>query len=138
MVAAPRDPIGHDKDRAMPSPFPGMDPYLKHPSTFPSVHARLIVDISAALQPELPEPYFAEIEQRVWFEVSERFIVPDATVFRREVPSNGLAVATLTQTEPVIVTVPHEERKERWIEIRKKGDDGEHRLITAIEVISHG
>jgi hypothetical protein len=27
---------------AMPSPFPGMDPYLEHPGMWPEVHHRLI------------------------------------------------------------------------------------------------
>ena len=26
----------------MPSPFPGMDPYLEHPAFFPGVHDRFI------------------------------------------------------------------------------------------------
>ncbi len=119
----------------MPSPFPGMDPYLEHPSTFPSLHARLIVLIGEALQPALPAPYFAEIEERVWVEVSQRFIEPAASVFRREAPSGGPVAATLTRSRPVVVTVPHDERHESWIEIRVSGDGGE-RLITAIEVLS--
>ncbi len=119
----------------MPSPFPGMDPYLEHPFTFPGLHGRLIVGIGAALQPALPDPYFAEIEERVWVEVSQRFIEPDASVFRREVPSGGPVAATLTRSRPVVVTVPHDERHENWIEIRLRGDEGE-RLITAIEVLS--
>jgi hypothetical protein len=30
----------------MRSPFPGMDPYLEHPSLWPDVHNRLIVAIA--------------------------------------------------------------------------------------------
>ena len=33
----------------MPSPFPGMDPYLEHPQLWQEVHSRLIVAISDAL-----------------------------------------------------------------------------------------
>ena len=119
----------------MPSPFPGMDPYLEHPFTFPGLHSRLIVGIGEALQPALPAPYFAEIEERVWVEVSQRFIEPDASVFRREVPPGRAGAETRTRSRPVVVTVPHDERHERWIEIRVRGDEGE-RLVTAIEVLS--
>ncbi len=119
----------------MPSPFPGMDPYLENPLRFPSLHARLIVGIGEVLQPALLEPYFAEIEERVWVEVSQRFIEPDASVFRREAPTGGPFAATLTRSRPVVVTVPHDERHETWIEIRIREGEGE-RLVTAIEVLS--
>jgi hypothetical protein len=34
----------------MPSPFPGMDPYLEHPAHSPDVHVELISAIRAALK----------------------------------------------------------------------------------------
>lgn len=43
----------------MPSPFPGMDPYLEPPTIFPGLHNRLIAGLSEALQAALPAPYFA-------------------------------------------------------------------------------
>jgi hypothetical protein len=49
----------------MPSPFPGMDPYLEHPAVFPGLHDRLIAYLSEALQARLPEPYYAEIGERL-------------------------------------------------------------------------
>ena len=30
----------------MTMPFPGMDPYLEHPALWPSVHTRLMVELS--------------------------------------------------------------------------------------------
>jgi hypothetical protein len=54
--------------RSMPSRFPGMDPYLEHPTIFPGLHNRLIAGLSEALQAALPAPYFAEIGERVWVE----------------------------------------------------------------------
>ena len=58
----------------MSSPFPGMDPFLEHPSHFPGLHDRLINAISDALQTKLPEPYYAEIGERLWVEIAERLI----------------------------------------------------------------
>ena len=37
----------------MPSPFPGMDPYLENPDLWSEVHSRLIVAISDALDDQL-------------------------------------------------------------------------------------
>jgi hypothetical protein len=54
----------------MPSPFPGMDPYLEHPAIFPGLHDSMITYLREALQARLPEPYYAEIGERVWVQVS--------------------------------------------------------------------
>ena len=35
----------------MPSPFPGMDPYLENPVLFPDLHDRMIAYLSEALHP---------------------------------------------------------------------------------------
>ena len=37
----------------MPSPFPGMDPYLEEPRRWPDVHQRLITYLTDALQPAI-------------------------------------------------------------------------------------
>ena len=125
----------------MPSPFPGMDPFLEHPAVFADLHDRLVVNLSDALQARLPEPYFAGIGSRIWVEASHRFIEPDVKVHRRneevdagEEPAGGVAVATGVRTKPVVVTVPHDERRETFVQIFH-GSDGA-RLVTAIEVLS--
>ena len=43
----------------MPSPFPGMDPYLESPEYFPGLHDKFILYIEEFLQPSLPASYFA-------------------------------------------------------------------------------
>lgn len=50
----------------MPSPFPGMDPYLEHPDIFPGLHDGLIAYLRESLQPLLPPPYHADIGRRTW------------------------------------------------------------------------
>jgi len=37
----------------MPSPFPGMNPYLEHPSLWAGIHHRLITAIANDLAPQL-------------------------------------------------------------------------------------
>src|SRR5947209_379126 len=125
----------------MPSPFPGMDPFLEHPVLFPGFHSRVIAHLSEFLQAKLPEPYFAEIGERVWVEVAHRFIEPDVHVQRAEdqpvtseVANDTLAVATALRTAPVVVHVPHDEHRETHIEIYSRHQ--EERLVTAVEVLS--
>ncbi|MEJ7590535.1 MAG: DUF4058 family protein [Planctomycetaceae bacterium] len=43
----------------MPSPFPGMDPFLEQPAVFPDFHNRFIAYLSEFLKPDLPQPYYA-------------------------------------------------------------------------------
>jgi hypothetical protein len=112
-----------------------MDPYLEHPTIFPGLHNRLIAGLSEALQAALPPPYFAEIGERVWVEVSQRYIEPDASIFRGGPADQGAVAALPTRSRPVVVTVPHDERREPRIEIRTAGGE-EERLVTAIEVLS--
>jgi len=125
----------------MPSPFPGMDPYLEHPAIFPDLHDRLITNLSESLQSHLPPTYFAAIGDRVWVEVSEREIGPDVKVLRgRDEPggigSGGAATATAARVsaQPIVITVPHDERRETFLGIYSNLE-GE-RLVTSIEVLS--
>jgi hypothetical protein len=50
----------------MPSPFPGMDPYLETPELWPDVHHELISQIRSALNPTLRPHYVARVELRVY------------------------------------------------------------------------
>src|SRR5436309_1444906 len=124
----------------MPSPFPGMDPYLEAPAFFGDLHVSMITYLREALQGRLPEPYYAALSDRVWVEVERRFIEPDVNVLRGK-PSRGGgkgagAVATVPgPASPVVVHVPQEERREAYIEIFTRVENGEH-LVTTVEMLS--
>ncbi|MEO1590921.1 MAG: DUF4058 family protein [Cyanobacteria bacterium J06632_22] len=49
----------------MSSPFPGMDPYVEHPSLWQEFHSRLIVAIADDLGPQRRPKYRVAIEKRV-------------------------------------------------------------------------
>jgi hypothetical protein len=49
----------------MPTPFPGMDPYLEHPALWPDVHNSLIVAIRDALAPQVRPRYYVAVEERI-------------------------------------------------------------------------
>ena len=75
----------------MPSPFPGMDPYLENPEIFPDLHDSIITYFREALQARLPDPYFAVLGRRVWIEVSRRSIGPDVEVRRADASAGASA-----------------------------------------------
>jgi hypothetical protein len=116
-----------------------MDPYLENPLIFPDFHDRFVSYLSEALQPKLPEPYYAGLGRRAWVEISERFVGPDVNVVRdarRMGPdSGGVAVAERSASEPIVVHVPHDERVETLVEIFV-GRGEKRRLVTAIELPS--
>jgi len=125
----------------MPSPFPGMDPFLEHPDIFPDFHDRFITHLSESIQERLPPPYVAALGRRTWIEVSERFIAPDVQVARSHStspegePGSPAAVAAPARTKPLLVHVPHDERREPFVEIHL-GRGSDRRLVTCIELLS--
>ena len=122
----------------MPSPFPGMGPYLEHPAVFPGLHNRLIVVLSELLQAALPAPYYAEIGERVWVEVSQRFIEPDGIVLRPDTGPTGGRAGRNGRTpgyRPMVAACPTRSSASRsWkssLLVRAL-----ERLVTAIEFLS--
>ena len=125
----------------MPSPFPGMDPFLEHPDIFPDVHDSLVAYLREAIQLDLPAPYVAALGRRTWIEVSERYIGPDVQLSHpraglRPAPGHAsTAVTAVGRTQPIVIRVPHDERSEPLVEIYT-GRGSQRRLVTAIEVLS--
>jgi hypothetical protein len=122
----------------MPSPFPGVDPYLENSEFWPEVHHRLITAIAIAIGPALRPKYRVAIEKRIYLsdaEDSDFLAIPDVTIFSK--PSTGgqsTATATLLHPEPITVTVPIlEEAREGYLELREVGTN---RVITVIEILS--
>lgn len=124
------------KCSVMPSPFPGMDPYLEDPRLWPGVHARLLTAVCDQFQPILrPGGYFADIGEREWLTTVDRQAMPDVAVLhkpRREQPATS-AVATLEPDEPLVLHAAEFEMRETFIEVF---DAQGHRLVTSIEVVS--
>jgi len=125
----------------MPSPFPGMDPYLE--AHWGDVHTSLITYARDQLRPLLPPDLRPRVEERVFVEAEHgrrRSIYPDVRVIERPFGGNGgggsmqeggVAVAT---AEPILIELPHEEKTERFLEIRDVRSGG--RVVTVIEFVS--
>ena len=91
----------------MPSPFPGMDPYLESPDWFPNLHGDLITLIKGSLQHRLPRFYYAQSNYRFWLEYTRRYAEPDVEVIQsaekpRRQARGGAAVAKLQAWGPQI------------------------------------
>ncbi|MBI3462877.1 MAG: DUF4058 family protein [Planctomycetes bacterium] len=123
----------------MPSPFPGMDPYLENPAFWPDFHARFITYWCDTLRELLPEQYEARVDERVnLVEVHPehvKLIAPDVSITRdasATMPaSEAKGVATI---EPTVIPLAMEEGvRETYIEIRRRP---ERTLIAVLELLS--
>jgi hypothetical protein len=128
----------------MPSPFPGMDPFLEDPAVFPDLHDTLITYLREAINAVLPPPYYARGSARVWIEPVRRHVEPDVDVLRRPPAGNGnagtgtgaiSAGGVAVATESVIVRVQQEEIREPFLEVIRAGP-GDDRLVATLEVLS--
>jgi len=118
----------------MPSPFPGMDPYLEDRSLWPDVHSSLIAYIRESLQPLIRPKYIARIGERIQLADVGHSYIPDVLLMRRHEPAPTLTIAgALVADEPQMVRSFDEVRHEPYIEIVYR-DTGE--VVTLIEVLS--
>ncbi len=125
----------------MPSPFPGMDPYLESPTIWPDVHHGLISGIQAALTPTVRPRYVARVELRVYIsdddDPGRTVLVPDVRVDRnpkRKGTRKSKAEPMLAVTQPLIVpTLMDEEIEEAFLKIIEVESE---ELVTIIEVLS--
>ncbi len=119
----------------MPSPFPGMDPYLENPSLWPDIHTSLISYIREELQPQVRPKYIARIGERVEVVEYGRNYVPDIMLVQPPLGAPFLPEATgvLVADTPFKMRFLDDQRRVPFIEIiyRETGD-----LVTLIEVLN--
>jgi hypothetical protein len=123
----------------MPSPFPGMDPYLEG-SEWRSVHTQLSVEIARYLVPRVQPKYFIRTEKNYILAASDSELdrplsrrSPDVSVIQatdQNVTRTG-SVAVLEPPMHLEVAIPEEE-PEVTVEIF---DVARKSLVTAIEVL---
>lgn len=117
----------------MPSPFPGMDPYIERPELWPDFHDSLIAAIKAVLQPLLRPRYAAMTQDRLYVVESERSVQPDVSIIEsgRVAKRGNGAIAVLAPDRAVIFE--GEEVRQPYIEIVEPATG--NRVVTAIEVL---
>ncbi|MBI4605817.1 MAG: DUF4058 family protein [Planctomycetes bacterium] len=118
----------------MPNPFPGMNPYLE--AHWRDVHTSMMVYMRDHLQDQLPDDLVARVEESVSIDSGEgrRGVNPDVRVVEE---MSGLSLEhssapALAVAEPLLIAVD-DLATERHVEIL---DQGDHRVVTAIEVLS--
>lgn len=123
----------------MPSPFPGMDPYLEHPGAWPNVHHRLITAIAISLAPYLRPKYRVVVEEAIYQTTGQDSIlvgIPDVSVQRhRQMTDQRLTdVAVSPSTaQPITVTLPMPKTiRQGYLEVR---DVATSEVVTVFEVL---
>jgi Protein of unknown function (DUF4058) len=120
----------------VPSPFPGMDPYLEHPTLWPGVHNGLIAALQLALAPQLRPRYYVAIEERLYLtELDERVFIrrPDLAIVGQPEAETALKPAPpVFSVLTVQVPLPAEVR-ETYLEVRETGTDY---VLAVLEILS--
>ncbi|BAU15736.1 hypothetical protein LEP3755_63010 (plasmid) [Leptolyngbya sp. NIES-3755] len=125
----------------MPSPFPGMNPYLEHLTFWSEFHSRLIVEVSNALVPSLRPKYYVGVETRTYTDEGEEELlvgIPDALILPSVEQQENLRSSEVSdvavQTRPTQIRLPVPvEVRERYLEVREVGTNT---VITAVEILS--
>ncbi|MBY0229887.1 MAG: DUF4058 family protein, partial [Gemmataceae bacterium] len=121
----------------MPSPFPGMDPFLEAPLSFEDFHQSLAYTMRAQLTACLPKPYYAALVDRTYIGTA-RQVETDVSVLREELPTprdRRGALAVLEVAEPITIPLTQIETRETYIDVYTRRGE-EERLVTSIEVLS--
>jgi hypothetical protein len=125
----------------MPSPFPGMDPFLED-QAWKDFHHEVISVIRESLTQHVVPRYVVRVDERVYLEhqPEERpgVIEPDVIVLEPQGPSlpsrGGAATATVVAITRVTLTVPMPERqREAFLTVRLRETMD---VVTVIEVLS--
>lgn len=112
----------------MPSPFPGMDPYLEHPTHFPGLQFRMVVGLSEVLQPQLPAPYFADLGRRTWVEPPQD---ESKQIFLeiRAIHGDGERIVTIIEVLVPDNKISHERSRELYLRMQRELLDSRTHLV---------
>lgn len=120
----------------MPSPFPGMDPYIEGDLWGP-FHSLFASQIVWQLVPKISPRYLALPEKRYIViesdEENESSRVPDVEVRRSEVKGERVPQEEVLAAPLVMATVMSDPEPYFWVEIREAK---KKKLVTAIEILS--
>ena len=127
----------------MPSPFPGVDPYLESPRHWSDFHERFITYACDAVQAQLPDGYRARIGERLSIEASGGARYPDVSIVERRDWMLGEAVTveyhtdagpvSVTPDRPVVFESIAEDPLESYVQII---DHSGEAVVTVIELLS--
>src|SRR5712692_6277288 len=121
----------------MPSPFPGMDPYLEHPALWPDVHNRILAALADTLAAEVAPRYYVALERRTYAITPDDLVFigrPDIAVVQRQEVATSRAEVVAPATAVLEVDVPMaDEVEEVFLEVREVTTG---RCVTLLELLS--
>ena len=119
----------------MPSPFPGMDPFLE--ARWGGAHTTMIVHARRQLQSQLPEGLLADIEEYFAIQIDDetRHYRPDVAVVQTEGASASRAGTAVLDAPGVAVPFIAIDEPETLYRIRITSIEDD-RLVTSIEILS--
>lgn len=124
----------------MPSPFPGMNPYLERPGLWADFHHRFLTYASDSLGPQVRPRYVVRIEEYVYIHELPKdqwrpIGRPDLAISDTGRQNSGatLTAPSATQGKSVVLQTTVDEVRVAYLEIR---DPRDRTLITALELLS--
>ena len=124
----------------MPSPFPGMDPYLETEVLWPSFHHQLVACLYQMLAPGLVDRYRARVAQRQYHTEQALFTSVVREEHREDYVeirqrSDGRLVTLLEVVSPANKTTP--EGRAGYLDKRRDGRDAKASLVE-IDLVLQG
>ena len=123
----------------MPSPFPGMNPYLEQPAVWPDFHDGFIYRMRSLLTPLVRPKYYVRMQEQVYLHElphpEARLIGrPDLTLSAAETePATDGSVGVLESPARITLMEQQDEIRADALEIIDRADG---HVVTAIELLS--
>lgn len=128
----------------MPTPFPGMDPFIESSRLWSQFHTALIVALQQYLTPKIRPKYRVEIEERTYQQLEfigeradDRVGIPDVLIEQSKKLRETTVAYSVGETAiitPFTAELPqYFEIKERYLEVRHLESQ---KIITSMELIS--
>ena len=122
----------------MPSPFPGMNPFLEHPDVWEDFHDRYLVYLAETLKAGLPPAFFVRIAEHVF--VADSGAEEPGDKFHADVsagpPAAGSrSAAAVAIPAPQSARLPDDYERDRltYLEVRDRRD---RRVTAVVELLS--
>lgn len=122
----------------MPSPFPGMNPYLEQEDAWRDFHDSFLPTARELLSPQVSPTYLVKLEQNLYIherDTDQRQLLGRGDVSLSQVhgePARGVAMEVVTAPSRILLPRVDVE-SEAYLEIR---DSKRRRLVTVIELLS--
>lgn len=122
----------------MPSPFPGMNPYLERPGMWSDFHESFLVKLRTHLAPQVHPRYFVRIQEHLYFHelpdpVARLRGYADLGVSDDPAPVATAAPPRLAAPTRIELTTPIEEESVSVLEVI---DSERERVVTVLELLS--